>query len=228
MTTANFLNVYTDGPLNGGTGRFQDLHVQLRGPAAAELGFAFLHSLQAAKADSLADKALKELQQVSSFRLSAVISAVLESDVPKRRRCIQEVLRQAIQTSLYSVHLGTAYFLPPGFLKRALLQQIKKRQIDLQLLLSGDSDVWCDVPATTYLAHKLLLARERSHPLRDWLLLRTRAATLEQQQQQQQQQQEFAGAEEGKSATAAEAATGAGAGAAAAAEGPISVFNPPC
>ena len=56
-----------------------------------------------------------------------------------------------------SLHVGSAYFMPPGFLRRALLQQIKGRHIDVLLLLSGDSDVWCDVPATTYLAQKLLV-----------------------------------------------------------------------
>ncbi|CDJ58583.1 cardiolipin synthase, putative [Eimeria maxima] len=107
MTTANFIKVYTDGPLNGGTGRFRDLHLRLRGAAAAELGFVFLHSLQAAKADSIAHKTLQQLQQIPPLWCCGCVSSpneegslvqVLESDVPKKRRCIQEVLRQAIQT----------------------------------------------------------------------------------------------------------------------------------
>ncbi|XP_026189886.1 uncharacterized protein LOC34618015 [Cyclospora cayetanensis] len=172
------ISVDTTGPSVGGTGHFQDLHVRLCGPAATDLGLVFHQSLHAAQAESLAAEALQQLQQV------------LESDILKNRRCIQEALQLAIQTASRSLHLGTAYFMPPGFLRRALLQQIRSRHTDVLLLLSGDSDVWCDFPATTYLAHKLLAARERSRPLQDWLLLRNTAATVEMQQQQLMQQEQ--------------------------------------
>ncbi|OEH78511.1 cardiolipin synthetase [Cyclospora cayetanensis] len=156
------ISVDTTGPSVGGTGHFQDLHVRLCGPAATDLGLVFHQSLHAAQAESLAAEALQQLQQhldrPPSVPLAGVGSAlqVLESDILKNRRCIQEALQLAIQTASRSLHLGTAYFMPPGFLRRALLQQIRSRHTDVLLLLSGDSDVWCDFPATTYLAHKLL------------------------------------------------------------------------
>nr|ASN64460.1 cardiolipin synthase [Eimeria falciformis] len=189
-------------PLTGGNGRFQDLHAKLCGPAALDLGYVFLHSLQAAEAATLAQRAESCLEQVGNPWSCGCVSAdrehsslvqVLESDVVRGRRGIQRVLQEAIQTASRSLHLGTAYFTPPGFLRRVLLQQIKGRHTDVLLLLSGDSDVWCDVPATTYVAHKLFAARELGRPLQDWLLLRRTAATLQQQQQEQQEKTAAAG-----------------------------------
>ncbi|KAL8427054.1 hypothetical protein Efla_005210 [Eimeria flavescens] len=159
--------------VTGGTGRYQDLHARVKGPAARDVGLVFVHSLQAAQAEALAVEAERQLLQASM-----------------------------------SIHLASAYFLPPAFLLRPLLQQIRSKQVELLLLLSGESDVWCDVPATTYVAHKLVAVRERRRPLQDWLLLQRQEAALQQRQQQQEQEQQQQQQQQQEEASAAKAAEG--------------------
>lgn len=57
-----------------------------------------------------------------------------------------------------SLYVTTSYFVPPGFLRRALQAALARDGVDVFLLLSGDSDVWGDVYATTYVVRKFLVS----------------------------------------------------------------------
>merc|ERR1712039_200699 len=64
--------------------------------------------------------------------------------VRQQRRTLQKVITRAIGAADESVFLTTAYFFPPGFLRRAL-NQVPTRGARLSLLLSGSSD-FCPLP----------------------------------------------------------------------------------
>ncbi|CBZ54979.1 hypothetical protein NCLIV_054060 [Neospora caninum Liverpool] len=85
-----------------------------------------------------------------------VLVQVLESNVMRNQRSIQAVLKSAIYNATVSLYVTAAYFVPPGFLRRALQTALGRDGVDVSLLLSGDSDVWGDVYATTYVARKFL------------------------------------------------------------------------
>ncbi|KEP62846.1 UNVERIFIED_CONTAM: phospholipase D active site domain-containing protein [Hammondia hammondi] len=98
-----------------------------------------------------------------------VLVQVLESNVMRNQRSIQAVLKSAIYNATVSLYVTAAYFIPPGFLRRALQTALAKDGVDVSLLLSGESDVWGDVYATTYVARKFL-TKQRRHAFlsADW------------------------------------------------------------
>ncbi|KFH13036.1 phospholipase D active site domain-containing protein [Toxoplasma gondii MAS] len=98
-----------------------------------------------------------------------VLVQVLESNVMRNQRSIQAVLKSAIYNATVSLYVTAAYFIPPGFLRRALQTALARDGVDVSLLLSGESDVWGDVYATTYVARKFL-TKQRRHAFlsADW------------------------------------------------------------
>eukprot|EP00920_Eleutheroschizon_duboscqi_P026507 GHVT01065214.1.p1 GENE.GHVT01065214.1~~GHVT01065214.1.p1 ORF type:complete len:522 (-),score=107.24 GHVT01065214.1:128-1693(-) len=81
---------------------------------------------------------------------------ILDSNVRRNRRTIQPAFEAAVRQASWSVLLSTSYFLPPGFLRRALLAA-GRGGAEVSLLLSGNSDIPGDVLASTHLARKFLV-----------------------------------------------------------------------
>lgn len=136
-----------------GTSRFYDVHAKLEGPCVADLADVFRDSLQEnggrvsrdpiARPESLAD---------------GIYVQILQSNVRQRRRTLQKVILRAINAADESISLTTAYFFPPGFLRRALLQ-VPERGASLSLLLSGSSDFYPvpgDLLAQTHFLRRFL------------------------------------------------------------------------
>merc|ERR1711920_1220140 len=83
---------------------------------------------------------------------------VLQSNVRRQRRTLQLVITGAIDAADESVYLTTAYFFPPGFLRRALLRA-PARGASLSILLSGSSDFYPlpgDLLAQTHFLRRFL------------------------------------------------------------------------
>ncbi|PFH33981.1 hypothetical protein BESB_071330 [Besnoitia besnoiti] len=90
-----------------------------------------------------------------------VLVQVLESNVLRNERSIQAALKSAIYNASVSLYVTAAYFVPPGFLRRALQSALSRDGVDVNILVSGESDVWGDVYATTYVVRKFLTKKRR-------------------------------------------------------------------
>ncbi|PHJ20485.1 phospholipase d active site domain-containing protein [Cystoisospora suis] len=119
--------------------------------------------------DSIEAKRREEEQDDDVDDAHDVLIQVLESNVLRNQRSIQAVLKNAIYNATVSLYVTTSYFVPPGFLRRALQAALARDGVDVFLLLSGDSDVWGDVYATTYVVRKFLSKKRRhSFLTADW------------------------------------------------------------
>eukprot|EP00933_Yihiella_yeosuensis_P043011 TRINITY_DN37704_c0_g1_i1.p1 TRINITY_DN37704_c0_g1~~TRINITY_DN37704_c0_g1_i1.p1 ORF type:complete len:496 (+),score=92.68 TRINITY_DN37704_c0_g1_i1:110-1597(+) len=140
-----------------GTGHFYDVHVLLEGPSVADLAEVFRDSLAEA-----GDEVVRSPIQVPDRVPNGVYVQILQSNVRRRRRTLQKVISRAIDAADESVFLTTAYFFPPGFLRRALLR-VPARKARLSLLLSGSSDFYPlpgDLMAQTYFLRRFLRETE--------------------------------------------------------------------
>ena len=110
---------------------FYDLNARIEGPAVSHLGNVFIDSLEESKVgivrhpfDPPAPKGTAYVQ-------------VLQSNVKKQRRAIQKALASQIKAADSEVRVASSYFMPPGFLKRALLSCKDKK---CEILVSGTTD----------------------------------------------------------------------------------------
>lgn len=111
--------------------RFYDLNARIEGPAVSHLGNVFIDSLDESKVGISRQPFPPPIAKGNSF------VQVLQSNVKKQRRAIQKALGSQIKAADSEVLVASSYFMPPGFLKRALLSSRKKR---CKILVSGTTD----------------------------------------------------------------------------------------
>eukprot|EP00388_Colpodella_angusta_P010291 GDKJ01026874.1.p1 GENE.GDKJ01026874.1~~GDKJ01026874.1.p1 ORF type:complete len:527 (+),score=91.42 GDKJ01026874.1:35-1615(+) len=75
---------------------------------------------------------------------------VLVSDIVRGRREIQQEYFNLIVGARRKIDIATAYFHPPGAIKRALLRARNSNNVEVNLVLSGGSDVPGDIIATEH------------------------------------------------------------------------------
>lgn len=140
-----------------GTSRFYDVHAKLEGPCVADLADVLRDSLQE-NGGRLVRDPIPRPERLER----GVYVQILQSNVRQRRRTLQKVLMRAIGAADESIAITTAYFFPPGFLRRVLLQ-VPTRGASLSLLLSGSSDFYPlpgDLMAQTHFLRRFLTATD--------------------------------------------------------------------
>eukprot|EP00928_Gymnodinium_smaydae_P093095 TRINITY_DN77111_c0_g1_i1.p1 TRINITY_DN77111_c0_g1~~TRINITY_DN77111_c0_g1_i1.p1 ORF type:complete len:295 (-),score=69.08 TRINITY_DN77111_c0_g1_i1:320-1204(-) len=136
-----------------GKGRFYDVHAKLEGPCVADLSEVLRDSLRET-GSTAAPKPMPTPARIPG----GVYVQILQSNVRQRRRSLQEVIEGAIDAADDRLCLTTAYFFPPGFLRRAL-NRVPSRGVTLSLLLSGSSDFYPlpgDLLAQTHFLRRFL------------------------------------------------------------------------
>ncbi|VUZ97141.1 cardiolipin synthetase, putative [Plasmodium vivax] len=140
---------------NGKRLRYYDLHIKMKGPAVKDLADVFLDSLKMAKT-SLTREPIEEQPRYEGEEGESCFVQVLESNVLRKVRSIQSTFDWVIKNgATKNIHITTSYFIPPGFLRRALFSALNNG-VDISFLLSGNSDVLGDVPATYHIVKKFL------------------------------------------------------------------------
>ncbi|SBT38883.1 mitochondrial cardiolipin synthase, putative (CLS) [Plasmodium ovale wallikeri] len=134
---------------------YYDLHVQVKGPAVKDLADVFLDSLRMTGSSIKRDPIEKQKKYDDDDGESCFIQ-VLESNVLRKVKSIQSTFDYVIKNgATNSIYITTSYFLPPGFLRRALFSALSNG-VDISFLFSGNSDILGDVPATYYIVKKFL------------------------------------------------------------------------
>ncbi|SOV74635.1 mitochondrial cardiolipin synthase, putative [Plasmodium sp. gorilla clade G3] len=137
---------------------YYDLHIKIKGPAVKDLADVFIDSLKMSK--SLISRESIEEQKKYQDENSCYVQ-VLESNVLRKIRSIQSTFDYIIRNgATNNIYITTSYFLPPGFLRRALFSALSKG-VNISFLFSGNSDVYGDVPATYYIMKKILKRIDR-------------------------------------------------------------------
>ena len=162
------LHKETCGLYDGAPPSFYDVHVQLQGPAVHHLAQVFIDSLDSSESQisRLLPLSASQVPAVggSTTEGGGVLVQILESNVKRERRSIQRALATVIKAADSSVHVASSYFMPPGFLKRSLLAAAR-RGVDVEMLLSGDSDFWPipgDLLAQTHAIRRFVVAPNSS------------------------------------------------------------------
>jgi len=141
-----------------GSGRFYDVHARLEGPCVYDLAEVLRDSLRES-----GSQVVRGPIPVPERLPGGVYVQILQSNVRQRRRTLQKVIERSLDAADSSVFLTTAYFFPPGFLRRALLR-VPSRGATLSLLLSGSSDFYPipgDLMAQTYFLYSFLRETQR-------------------------------------------------------------------
>eukprot|EP00386_Alphamonas_edax_P011843 GDKI01037249.1.p1 GENE.GDKI01037249.1~~GDKI01037249.1.p1 ORF type:complete len:568 (+),score=126.61 GDKI01037249.1:186-1889(+) len=140
------------GPLHG-TGKYYDVHAKLEGPAVADLAEVFRDSLK----ESYTGVTRPPIPPPPKVPGGSYVQ-ILESNVRQGVRSAQKVIESSVKKASHSVHLTTAYFCPPGFLRRAL-ETAAEKPVRISLLLSGKSDIPGDIATSTHLVERFLRLR---------------------------------------------------------------------
>ena len=120
---------------------FYDLNARIEGPAVAHLGNVFRDSLEESRVG------ITRPPFPCPSRAGSSYVQVLQSNVRKQRRAIQRCLAKQIKEAEFEVRVASSYFMPPGFLKRALLRPRRGRispdkadNVTCSILVSGTTD----------------------------------------------------------------------------------------
>ncbi|CAD2095509.1 mitochondrial cardiolipin synthase, putative [Plasmodium vinckei] len=133
---------------------YYDLHIKLKGPAVKDLADVFIDSLKMANTDIIREPI--ENQKKYDDDDSSCYVQVLESNVLRKVKSIQSSFEYIIKNgATNNIYITTSYFLPPGFLRRALFYALSNG-VNISFLFSGNSDILGDVPATYYIIKKFL------------------------------------------------------------------------
>jgi len=162
----NVAEEYAGPPL--GTGLFRDTHLHLVGPAAQDLARLVLEEVPGRDAPVRTTGRATGAPEAADD-LDGCLVQILESNVRRQRRAIQNALRTTIRRAVETCYLTSPYFVPPWRLKRALLRAAK-RGVDVRVLTAGRSDVPLVHLASQHLYGRLLRGGVRVYEMQGRVL----------------------------------------------------------
>lgn len=136
---------------------WRDTHLELEGPAAAELQYFFLRTWRKAKGPPL-----DEPRYSTAGRRPDPAVRVIASDMRRGRASIRDAYRYAIQRAKKSIYVTNAYFLPKLSFVR-LLCDAAQRGVDVRIMVPGTTDVTAVLYATRSIYDRLLKAGVRMY-----------------------------------------------------------------
>ncbi|CRG93675.1 mitochondrial cardiolipin synthase, putative [Plasmodium gallinaceum] len=131
---------------------YYDLHIKIKGPSVKDLADVFIDSLKMTKSSIIRHPIEKQKMYLDD---NSCFIQILESNVLRKVKSIQSTFDYIIKNAANNIYITTSYFLPPGFLRRALFSALSNG-VNISFLFSGNSDIFGDVPATYYIMKKFL------------------------------------------------------------------------
>jgi len=166
----NISDVYSSGSASArrrterGTG-WRDTHLEVRGPAVAELQKLFLGTWAREGCDAQPDADFFPKPVRAGDRVLRVIGSTPDDPT----NLIRAEMLSAMRSASHSIHVTMAYFVPdPQTLET--LEAAAARGVDVHLVLPGISDFWAVHAAGRSYYERLLAAGVRIHERRDTLL----------------------------------------------------------
>lgn len=141
---------------------WRDTHVQIEGPAVAELQRSFIQTWRYQKAPPLADKNYFPKLEAQGKALAQVISSF--PGEPHRFTYVMYVA--AIKNAQYSIDLTTPYFVPDHQMRKAIAEAAK-RGVAVRIVLPSSSDSNLALYAGRAYYSDLLESGVRLYELRD-------------------------------------------------------------
>lgn len=147
------INLTTDYLSREEGGEFwRDTHLELEGPAAADLQYFFLRTWRKSKGAPLDEARYR----VGGQRPDPLVR-VITSDMRKGRASIRDAYRTAIRKAQKTIYITNAYFLPQlSFV--SLLRDAARRGVDVRIMVPGTTDVTAVKYATRSIYNRLLKA----------------------------------------------------------------------
>lgn len=142
-----------------GTGYFKDIQVKIEGPAAAHLENVAYESLKriAAADPSVTIPTPPIATESGTVHIDTTKEGapvlVVDSNLLDNKPGIQKTAVAVINTATTHCYITTPYFLPPTWLKKALMRAAK-RGVDVRIITAGRSDV----PAVRYASQHIYSA----------------------------------------------------------------------
>ena len=121
----------------GGEG-WRDTHLQIEGPAVADLEAMFRDTWHIAGGNVYAPYAREADESVAGP--GSEYACAVASDDRGRRSTIRRHLTHAIRSARDSIYIANAYFIPDRGLRRALTKAAR-RGVDVQLIVPAESDI---------------------------------------------------------------------------------------
>jgi cardiolipin synthase A/B len=167
----NISNVYygssfsADGGPNNSKEGWRDTHIQIEGPAVAELQRSFLQTWRYQKGPPLAERAYFPHLEAKGTALVQVIPSYRG----ETHRLAYIMYVAAIERARYSIDLTTPYFVPDHQMRKAITEAAK-RGVDVRIVLPGSSDSNLTLYAGRSFYSDLLESGVRLYELRNRML----------------------------------------------------------
>ena len=132
-------------------GEWRDMHLRVEGETAAELQTIFMRAWNRQTGDTLQGKRYFPASDMQTTCKMGVVNRE-----PKRSpRVIRETFAEAIDAAQCQIQIVNPYFTLNKRINRALKRAIK-RGVDVQIMISANSDIPLTPRAGEYAAHKLM------------------------------------------------------------------------
>lgn len=157
----NIADYYIHG--KGDVTTWRDMHLRIEGPAASELQRVFAHAWKDLTHEEISDQ--KYYWQSAEDSLAEAGGATIgvtnrtpsarSQGYKKTRRIARDTYCQAIDAAEHNIQIVNPYFVPSLMVRKALKRALR-RGVDVEIMISAQSDVRLTPRAVEYTAHGLM------------------------------------------------------------------------